>query len=756
MKAITRILASAAFLTGIFAACSDLSDLEQRVDSLESRVAALETVLPALYSNIEALQALTAGGTINSATQKDGVWTIVLSNGETLTLTQGSIGVGNAPVMSVDKDGYWMVNYGNGAEYLMFGDKKVMAVGTDGITPKFGVDASGFWTVSYDGGKTFQQVKGADGNPVSALPTGDVKDPYFSDIKLENDILTITMRDGEVITVPVISDFLCAIEAEGLQLFGDGETKPYNVSIKGVKSTMITVPTGWKAVLSDPVDGKATLTVTAPVTVKSTLADSGADVCILAFSEQNFAAITKIQVQLSDAPVVVTPIANVAAGEATETSLTFNVATANTTSWKYTLLKDGETAPEASAIASTGTEGNGTSVTIDNLESATAYVLYVVPVNGEILGTVASCKHTTATPPAPVVTDLYQAYLDGQEIEIAGVKYSKAANGDPILLEATEANTDIRSKLHQKTGVFFLDAAEGASFTTAASIVEIKGGEIILVGRHTDKEVVLKPEKFFKMSTGGIALKNITLDMIMLDNADGNDGYFLNNSGTEDLTKVHFDGCKVINIQKNVYTSSTNGCAYAVKSFNIVNNVFELIVSTNVQMFNFYNCKVMDKIKEVVFDNNIVCNKATNAVCQIFNWGQSTAQSGTVWEANVSFCNNTLYNTPSANGHFKFYQVGTLKMNNNLLWADSSNTNATAMLILYSTAQTGTGLEAKGNIAYGLADGKNWVIAHSNSTFKFEEGNTINKQAEDPLETVDFATYTFKPKAEFASCGAQR
>ena len=153
MKAITRILASAAFLTGIFAACSDLSDLEQRVDSLESRVAALETVLPALNSNIEALQALTAGGTINSATQKDGVWTIVLSNGETLTLTQGSIGVGNAPVMSVDKDGYWMVNYGNGAEYLMFGDQKVMAVGTNGITPQFGVDASGFWTVSYDGGK---------------------------------------------------------------------------------------------------------------------------------------------------------------------------------------------------------------------------------------------------------------------------------------------------------------------------------------------------------------------------------------------------------------------------------------------------------------------------------------------------------------------------------------------------------------------------------------------------------------------------
>ena len=756
MKTITRILATVALIAGVFTACSDLDDLEKKVDALESRVTALEKLLPGLNENIASLQALMSGGTINSATQKDGVWTLVLSNGETLTLTQGSIGVGNAPVMSVDKEGYWMVDYGKGAEYVLMNGNKVKAVGTDGITPVFGVDASGFWTVSYDGGKTFEQVKGADGKPVSALPDGDVQDPYFEDVKLVDGTLVITLRGGETVTVPVIADFLCAIEAEGVQMFGHGETKPYNVTLKGVKSTMISVPQGWTAVLSEPAGDKATLTVTAPVAVKSNIADSNSDISILAFSTQNFAAIAKIQVQLSDAPVVVNPIANVTAGEATETSLTYNVAVANATSWKYIHQKETEAAPDAAKIAAEGTAGTGTSVTIEGLEAATSYVLYVLPLNGETMGAVASCKQTTATPAAPVVTDLYQAYMDGQEIEVAGVKYSKAANGEPVLIEATEANTDIRSKLHQKTGVFFLDAAEGASFTTASSIVEIKGGEMILIGRHTDKEVVLKPEKFFKMVTGGIALKNITLDMIMLDNADGNDGYFLNNSATEDLTKVHFDGCKVINIQKNVYTSSQNGCAFAVKSFNIVNNVFELTVATNVPMFNFYNCKVMDKIKEVVFDNNIVCNKLTNAVCQIFNWGQNTAQTGTVWEANVSFCNNTLYNAPSTNGHFKFYQVGTLKMNNNLLWADASNTNATALLILYSANQTGQGLEANGNIAYGLAEGKNWVIAHSNSLFKFEEGNNIAKLAEDPLEKVDFTTYTFKPKAEFASCGAQR
>ena len=237
MKTITRILASAALLAGVFTACSDLSDLEKRVDSLESRVTALEKVIPTLNSNIEGLQTLMNSTTINSAVQSNGTWTITLSNGETITLTQGSIGVGNAPVMSVDKDGYWMVNYGWGAEYILKGEEKVKAIGTDGYTPAFGVDAEGYWTVSYDGGKTFQQVLGADSKPVSALPAGEVQDPYFEAVELVDGILNITLRGGEAVTVPVVADFLCAIEAQGAQTFNAGETKPYNVTLKGVKST---------------------------------------------------------------------------------------------------------------------------------------------------------------------------------------------------------------------------------------------------------------------------------------------------------------------------------------------------------------------------------------------------------------------------------------------------------------------------------------------------------------------------------------
>ena len=673
MKTITRFWAAAAVFAGLFTACSDLDDIKNKVDELDGRLTALETITTNLNKNIEAMQALYSGATVNSATEKDGVWTVVLSNGETLTLNQGSIGVANAPVMSVDKDGYWMVDYdgaeGNAPSYILNGENKVQATGADGKTPLFAVDAEKYWTVSYDAGTTYERVLGADGQPVKAIQDGQAQDSYFSDVKLEGGQLKVTLKTGEQLALAVVPDFLCAIEANGLQPFKAGETKTYNVTIKGVSSTMITAPAGWTATLSDPADNKAVLTVAAPVTTKAVIADSKSDVCILAFSEKGFATIAKVNVGLSDEP-----------------------------------------------------EGDGPAVDDD--------------------------------PVVEVITDLYQAYVDGKEIEIAGVKYSKTANGDATLLTATEAETDITTEINKKSGVYFLDAEEGASFKTSG-VIGIENGELVLIGRHTNKEVTLKPSFFFKMVVGGFAMKNVTLDMTLLDNVEKNTGYFLNNSGTEDLTKVHFDGCTVKNIKRSVYTASTNGCAYAVKSFNIVNSNFEIVVDANTQLFNIYNCSVLDKIEEIVFNNNIVCNQSAAAVCQVFNWGDKTAQSGTTWNAKISFCNNTLYNAPSANGHFKFYQVGSLKMNKNLLWADPTNPNACAMMIIYSEGQTGDNIDTSDNVAYGLIDGKNWDIAHSNSKYK-PESNRLTKLAESPIATVDFTTYTFTPIAEYAGYGAQR
>lgn len=155
MKTKHKLLTIAASVLAM-AACGNIDDLEERVDKIENRVAALEKVAETINGNIKALQAIASGQAINSVEEKDGAYILNLSNGQTITLNQGNVGVGKAPVMSVDKDGYWMVDYqdGKGAIYLTDDEgQKIVAVGQNGVTPMFGVSEDGYWTVSYNGGR---------------------------------------------------------------------------------------------------------------------------------------------------------------------------------------------------------------------------------------------------------------------------------------------------------------------------------------------------------------------------------------------------------------------------------------------------------------------------------------------------------------------------------------------------------------------------------------------------------------------------
>lgn len=309
----------------VLASCSDLNNIEDRLDSLENRIEVLENVLPRLNANIEALQALSNAGTINSVSEKDGVYTLKLSNGETITLTQGTVGVGNPPIMSIDKDGYWMVDYqdGKGAGYLLLNGEKVMAKGINGKTPKFGVDANGYWTVDYGSGAEI--VKGADGQSVSAISTeGQNNDAFFNSVSYTDGVFVLELKNGETIQLPVLNDFLCEIEnSDTEQVFSDGETKEFSVTMKGVVSSSLTLPEGWSGKLEEN-----KLTITAPsffntgtestsVTsftpiitnaTKAVLADSKADVCILAISKHGYATIAKLKVRYDNSSSPNTPI----------------------------------------------------------------------------------------------------------------------------------------------------------------------------------------------------------------------------------------------------------------------------------------------------------------------------------------------------------------------------------------------------------------------------------------------------------------
>ena len=82
MKKLFRFLLPAvAVLATVACQQSDIDDLERDIDDLRSRLTALETQVDVLNDNVEALQKLLNGATVNSVEEKNGVYTITLSNG---------------------------------------------------------------------------------------------------------------------------------------------------------------------------------------------------------------------------------------------------------------------------------------------------------------------------------------------------------------------------------------------------------------------------------------------------------------------------------------------------------------------------------------------------------------------------------------------------------------------------------------------------------------------------------------------------
>lgn len=288
--------------------CNNTDDLWDEVDDLKSRVTSLETQIKDLNANIEAIRELAKeGATITSVEEKDGAYKVTMSDGKILNLVQQTETTNLLPVIGIDEEGYWIVSY-NGETPKRVKDTNgndIKAKGENGVTPKFSVDAEGYWMIQY-GSSAPERVKDVNGNDVKA--TGDAgsgsADSFFETVEKRANELYIKLKTGQEMTIPIVSNFSCVIDATGTQSFTAGEVKTFNVTMKGVDNTMIAAPSGWKAELSKdelkPDDATTyILKVTAPTTTPSAraVADNSKDIAILATSGA-YAVIAKIQVEV--------------------------------------------------------------------------------------------------------------------------------------------------------------------------------------------------------------------------------------------------------------------------------------------------------------------------------------------------------------------------------------------------------------------------------------------------------------------------
>ena len=637
----------------MFSSCGKIDEVRKKVSSLENRMTALEAQVNTLNENVKAVSALLNAGTINKVEEKDGVYTITLSDGKTIRLDKGSVGVANPPVISVDDEGYWMVDYqdGKGKNYLKRGEEKIKARGEDGKTPVFGVDEQGYWTVSYDEGKNFKQIKDASGNPVKALPSGEISDPYFKEVSFKDNVFKLVLKDGRSFTLPVIADFLCKIEgAESVVTFAYLQTKEFALTMKGVSNIVVYAPEGWKAAVEG---GK--LKVTAPAKLKSVVADTKTDVSVLAVSNSGYSAIAKLKVELSDTPAPVEP---------------------------------------------------------DN--------------------------------------DLYTAYNSGKTISIAGVSYDKSTYGEPKLITAAEAETDIKGEIHKQSGVFFLEQNANCVFDIK-TVAEISG-KVILLSRYADKPVTVRPSANLKLEEGEFVMKNLVFDMAKIIGGTNLMYAFSNSNATADMDRLHIEDCRILNVRKSLLYA--NDGAKGFGEIVMENCKVQLVTgaSENLVLFNLYKSTVLEKYKKISFKNNVLFNSVASAF-QLLSYDQNQSQTGTSWELEMSMENNILYNLPGKNGLLKFYKLKSLSFKNNVLWAEQDADIASYCLILYSDGMAESVLSVSDNIAFGLK--KPWTVAHGKSTIK-PNPNVVEKLTEDPFENFVKENGDYKLKAAYSAHGPKQ
>jgi hypothetical protein len=276
-----------------------VDDLKDDVNDLKDRVTLIEEQVKLLNDNVEVLSYVLdpQQKTINGVKPSDDntQFTITLSDGSTMTLTVGKPGKVEQPTISVDENGYWVVNG------IFTG---VKAVGEDGKNgegyPEFRVE-KGKWQVRF-GESGWSDVPGD-----YDLGTESLGDQFFESASLSDDgtVFTIVGTDGQVYTFPVVASLVCEIKGNDAVVdFEYDSVQEFDVKISGGEPLAPIYPAGWRAELTKKEaaadEYNYTLTVYA-VLSRAATADNTSEI-VVRVNQGTLWAVDKLQVKMNPAP----------------------------------------------------------------------------------------------------------------------------------------------------------------------------------------------------------------------------------------------------------------------------------------------------------------------------------------------------------------------------------------------------------------------------------------------------------------------
>lgn len=245
-----------------FTAC-DTDDLERDINALKDRVENYEAQVQKLNDDMNIIRVLLDGNkTISECSYDGSTYTLKLSNGETLTLTDGVIGT-NYPSIEIGDNGNWII---------AGKDSGIRAVAEDGddatFTPQFKIEG-GNWCVSHDNGQTWSNLG------VSATGTATEATSPIASCDIKGDKFKIVLNGEPEATyyIPIVEGLVCEITEPvvdaGELVYISSTTSTVlkvKVNIKDGDIIRAVAPVDWTVSIPEYTTGEQTLEVqvTAP------------------------------------------------------------------------------------------------------------------------------------------------------------------------------------------------------------------------------------------------------------------------------------------------------------------------------------------------------------------------------------------------------------------------------------------------------------------------------------------------------------
>lgn len=253
-----------------FSGCDDRDEIRDDINALSARLDALQVEFDKLNSNINTFYNLANGKTyFTSYTQSEnGDYTLKLSDGTSWTV-YGGMPEGELPVVTISEEGKWVFSY-NGEVIELKEEAGNPATanpvdGKSGSTPKMSVDEEGYWCYQIGDGAV-QRVPG----PYNVAEVDKINPSIFEEVKVKegnNNVLQFKPYGSDsYVEVALLGGLDMTFSDDNPTLSSSISTLTLTATLTEV-ATVVISPTPLEVKLTDADTGNLTISIPAGTTL---------------------------------------------------------------------------------------------------------------------------------------------------------------------------------------------------------------------------------------------------------------------------------------------------------------------------------------------------------------------------------------------------------------------------------------------------------------------------------------------------------